>query len=86
MSPRIIVISFIVMFILMYSMVNKVSDTNINLNQIYMASIMTSAMVAMDMIAMGHNSYTLIVIGIGLLSFIFLRQQILIMIVNLSKL
>lgn len=48
-----IVISFVAMFILMYSMVDKSENVVINVNQFYMAGLMTAPMIIIEMILMG---------------------------------
>jgi uncharacterized protein (DUF305 family) len=47
------VISFIAMFVLMYAMVNSLADIYPNFNQVYMALLMTAAMVIVEMLLMG---------------------------------
>jgi hypothetical protein len=51
-------LSFIAMFVLMYAMVNAFSNVVININQFYMALLMTAPMVAIEIVlmsAMYHN-------------------------------
>ena len=48
-----IVISFIAMFILMYSMVDKFANVIPNINQFYMAGLMTAPMIIIEMLLMG---------------------------------
>ena len=47
------VVSFIAMYILMYAMVNTFSNVFPNVNQFYMAGLMTSAMVIIELAIMG---------------------------------
>lgn len=46
-------VSFVAMYLLMYTMIDGLSDFYLNLNQIYMAGTMTAAMVAIELIVMG---------------------------------
>lgn len=53
-----VVLSFIAMYILMYAMVNRLENGLPNINQFYMAGLMTSAMVIVElaiMFGMYHN-------------------------------
>src|SRR5688572_281554 len=78
-----IVLSFIAMFILMYAMVDKFSNVIININQFYMAGLMTMAMVIIELTVMGgmykNKKLNAVIFGIGfiaLLAFYFgTRQQ-----------
>ena len=47
------VVSFIAMYILMYAMVNEIANVYPNVNQIYMAGLMTAAMVVIELLLMG---------------------------------
>ena len=47
-----VIISFIAMFILMQSMVDKFAIVVINVNQFYMAGLMTAPMIIIEMILM----------------------------------
>jgi uncharacterized protein (DUF305 family) len=61
------VLSFISMFVLMYMMVNEYDDVFANLNQAYMAAIMTAPMVLFELILMGSmykNRKINIVLGV----------------------
>ncbi len=76
------IISFIVMYILMYSMVDIFSNAIPNLNQLYMTALMTGAMVIIEIILMGSmyaKKEKMIGIGFGIIllifSFIFIRNQ-----------
>ena len=48
-----IAMSFVAMYILMYAMVDTFSDVFPNVNQFYMASLMTAPMVAIELLLMG---------------------------------
>ena len=47
------VLSFISMYILMYAMVDRLANVYPNLNQIYMAGLMTAPMVIIELLLMG---------------------------------
>ena len=78
-----IVISFIAMFILMYSMVDIFSNVIVNVNQFYMAGLMTAAMIIIEMLLMGsmymNKKLNLIIISIStvvlIACFFFIRVQ-----------
>jgi len=78
-----ILISFIAMYALMYSMVDSFANVINNINQLYMAGLMTAVMVLIEMIVMGgmyRNKKTnaiIMVIGsvVLVLSFLFIRNQ-----------
>ena len=46
-------LSFVAMFVLMYAMVDRMENVYANVNQVYMAGLMTAAMLAIEMIFMG---------------------------------
>lgn len=48
------VLSFISMYILMYAMVNEFSNVYPNVNQIYMAALMTAPMVVIEIVLMAE--------------------------------
>jgi uncharacterized protein (DUF305 family) len=48
-----IVLSFIAMYILMYAMVDRLGNVIPNVNQFYMAGLMTAAMLVIELIIMG---------------------------------
>ena len=51
-------LSFVSMYVLMYAMVNNFANVYMNANQIYMAGLMTAAMVIIELALMGamyHN-------------------------------
>ena len=76
-------IHFVIMFALMYSMVDTLNHVYLNINKVYMALIMTAPMLIMEVLMMGsmyENKKALTVIaGISIISFIFaflfIRQQ-----------
>ncbi|GAB2820665.1 DUF305 domain-containing protein [Ferruginibacter profundus] len=78
-----IIISFSTMFILMYSMVDKFANVVININQFYMAGLMTAPMIIIEMILMGgmymNKKLNLIIISISavvlVVCFFFIRVQ-----------
>lgn len=77
------VISFIAMFILMYSMVDKFANVFINVNQFYMAGLMTAPMIIIEMLIMGgmymNKKLNLIIISVSAVvlvaCFFFIRMQ-----------
>jgi hypothetical protein len=81
-----IVLSFISMYVLMYSMVNSFADVYNSLNQVYMAGLMTAPMVVIELWLMSSmykdkrlNAVAIVVsVAAGILFFAFIRQQTLI--------
>jgi uncharacterized protein (DUF305 family) len=77
------VLSFAAMFVLMYAMVDTASNALPNLNQFYMAGLMTAAMVVIELALMGAmyrnaKANVLIVVGAVValtLCFVFIRRQ-----------
>jgi uncharacterized protein (DUF305 family) len=77
------VLSFISMYILMYSMVNAFSNVFPNINQFYMAGLMTMPMIIIEMIVMSsmymNKKLNALIIGISAFLlvgfFLFIRQQ-----------
>ncbi len=77
------VLSFIAMYILMYAMVDRFSNVYSNLNQFYMAALMTAPMVVIELIvmrAMYPNQTVNIAIVVGSIIalgafFFFIRAQ-----------
>jgi uncharacterized protein (DUF305 family) len=77
------VLSFISMYILMYSMVNTWDNVFNNVNQVYMAATMTAPMVVFELLLMGSmyrnkllNAAIIAGSVIGLIVFfMFIRQQ-----------
>ena len=78
-----ILISFAAMYILMYSMVDTFENVIPNVNQIYMASLMTAAMILIEMLVMSgmykNRKYNAIIISFGAVllvaSFFAIRVQ-----------
>ena len=77
------VLSFIAMYILMYAMVARFGDVYNNINQVYMAGLMTAPMVVIELVvmrAMYHDKrLNVMIIGgsivVGVLLFTAIRQQ-----------
>jgi hypothetical protein len=78
-----VVLSFISMYILMYAMVNVFGNVFSNLNQFYMAGLMTAPMIVIELLLMSSmykdkrlNAMIVAVSVItGILFFVFIRQQ-----------
>ncbi len=78
-----VIISFIAMFILMYSMVDRFANAIPNINQIYMAGLMTAAMIIIEMVLMGGmymnkklNAIIISVSAVALITFfLFIRNE-----------
>lgn len=78
-----VVLSFVAMYILMYSMVDKIANVIPNVNQIYMAGLMTAPMIVIELIIMGKmypnkkvNGIVILIASIALLScFLLIRNQ-----------
>lgn len=71
---------FLAMYILMYMMVYRFADVYPNLNQVYMAGIMTAPMLILEMLFMGSmykNKNIIMVMSVIALAllFIFIRKQ-----------
>lgn len=74
---------FIAMYILMYAMVNLFAHVFNSLNQVYMAALMTSSMVLIELPLMSSmyqsKKLNAVIIGLGLVvliaSFLMIRQQ-----------
>jgi hypothetical protein len=77
------VLSFICMYILMYSMVNRFANVFPNVNQFYMAGLMTMPMIIIEIVVMSsmymNKKLNALIIGITALLlvgfFLFIRQQ-----------
>ncbi len=77
------VLSFIAMFTLMYAMVDAFANVFINVNQFYMAGLMTTPMIIIDLSLMGAmymnkklNAILIAISSVALIAFfIFIRQQ-----------
>ncbi len=78
-----IIISFAAMYLLMYSMVDTLANVIPNVNQIYMAALMTAAMVIIEIILMWSMyknkklNVAILIMGSVVLvaSFLFIRYQ-----------
>lgn len=78
-----ILLSFIAMYILMYAMVDKISNVIPNINQFYMAALMTMPMLILELIIMAgmymNKKLNAILIAVGLIGiisfFLCIRQQ-----------
>ena len=78
-----VVLSFISMYVLMYSMVNSYSNALPNINQFYMAGLMTMPMIIIELLLMRSmylnktlNATILAVSAVLLIGFyLFIRQQ-----------
>ena len=76
-------LSFVAMYLLMYAMVNSIDNVYMNVNQIYMAGLMTAPMVVIELIimrAMYHDRRrnALIItasVVAGIVMFVLIRQQ-----------
>ncbi len=77
------VLSFIAMYVLMYSMVDRFENIFLNINQFYMAALMASPMIIIEVLLMSgmyknksRNSIIIIVSVIALAGFfLMIRQQ-----------
>lgn len=67
-----IVISFFAMYILMYAMVDRFENVVPNINQFYMAGLMTAAMVIIEILIMGkmyaNKKLNLLFLSIGVIA------------------
>ncbi|MCF6132768.1 DUF305 domain-containing protein [Flavobacterium wongokense] len=79
-----IVLSFVAMYILMYSMVDRFENVIPNVNQIYMAGLMTMPMVIIELLVMGAmyknkkaNLGIMAISAVALVAFFFaIRSQV----------
>ena len=77
------VLSFIAMYVLMYAMVNRLENVVSNFNQLYMAGLMTGAMVLIELVVMSGMyenkklNAVLASLSVALLvgCFVLIRQQ-----------
>ena len=77
------VLSFISMYVLMYMMVDRYNDVYPNLNQFYMAGMITAPMIVFEMLLMGSMyknkmvNLVIIVLGVIVLALfvLFIRKQ-----------
>lgn len=78
-----VILSFIAMYILMYAMVDRLDNVHPNTNQFYMAGLMASPMLVIELVLMGSMyrnrtlNLVLIALGIGIavVFWILIRQQ-----------
>lgn len=78
-----IILSFFAMYVLMYAMVDRFENAVPNINQVYMAGLMTAAMVVIEMLLMGKmysnrkaNTIIVVIGFIALAAFWFgIRKQ-----------
>ena len=76
-------LSFIAMYILMYSMADKITNIYPNINQFYMAGLMSMPMIIIELLLMGHmyknkrmNAIIFGISGLALIGFFLcIRQQ-----------
>lgn len=79
-----IVLSFISMYVLMYAMVDSIGNVYANLNQFYMAGLMTAPMIIIEMLLMGamyhSKKINALIIGGSVMAaigfFMLIRQQV----------
>lgn len=77
------VLSFVAMYVLMYSMVDTMSHVYMSLNQVYMAALMTAPMVVIELLLMGmmyqkklwNGAIVVAAVVLGIVCFLFIRQQ-----------
>lgn len=78
------VLHFAAMYVLMYAMVNTFANALPNHNQLYMAALMASPMLVLELLIMGSmypkKGLNLAIIGAGVLllafSYLFIREQV----------
>jgi uncharacterized protein (DUF305 family) len=76
-------VSFVAMYVLMYAMVDTVADVYNNLNQVYMAGLMASPMIVIELMLMTGmyqnkrlNAGLILASSVaGLICFVMIRQQ-----------
>lgn len=76
-------LSFLAMYVLMYAMVNAIPNVFMSLNQVYMAALMTSPMVLIELVLMRQmyqngrrNAFiAAAAFGAGVVAFLFIREQ-----------
>lgn len=75
--------SFVAMFILMYAMVDRFENAVTNVNQVYMAALMSAPMLALELLLMGRMypnrrlnlALIAVAIVVGIASWMLIRQQ-----------
>lgn len=78
------VLSFISMYVLIYAMVDRFENVFPNLNQLYMAGLMTAPLVAIEILLMGamyqNKAANLAIVAVGVIglgtAWFFIRQQV----------
>ena len=78
-----VILSFIVMYVLMYAMVDRFSNVFMNVNQFYMAALMASPMILIELLIMWsmymNKKLNLLLVGVSILLtltfFMLIRQQ-----------
>ena len=78
--------SCLAMYILMYAMVNSMEDVYMNVNQVYMAGLMTAPMIIIELVVMRamyqNGKLNALIIGgtvaVGAAFFLFIQQQTLV--------
>ena len=78
------ILSFIAMYVLMYAMVDTFSNVFMNSNQFYMAGLMASPMIIIELLVMGsmymNKKLNMLLIAIGAVLligfFVLIRQQV----------
>jgi hypothetical protein len=76
-------LSFVAMYLLMYAMVDRLENVVMNLNQVYMAALMASPMVLIELLLMrsmydSRKANAMIgaaAVALGVVCFLFIRQQ-----------
>lgn len=76
-----LILSFISMYILMYSMVNSIKNVYPNINQLYMAALMSMPMMIIELALMGKmymnrklNAFLISISSVALIAFFLLIQ------------
>ena len=78
-----LLLSFVSMYVLMYAMVDALSNVYMSFNQVYMAGLMTAPMVIIEMVLMGamypNTKLNRVIIAVGVIAlivfWILIRQQ-----------
>ena len=79
-------LSFVSMFVLMYAMVDRFANVFVNVNQVYMAGLMTMPMIIIELVVMGAmyankrlNMIIMAACAVALVAFfVLIRQQTLV--------
>lgn len=78
-----VILSFLAMYLLMYSMVHSLADIHHNLNQVYMAGLMVAPMVVIEILVMSgmyrNKRLNAVIVAAscaaGIVCFVLIRQQ-----------